>query len=658
MLKFFRSKKILYALSFIVFSFSFFLFSSNAVLANINGNIINWSGGYYILGSLAGTVPTGNNQILFCEIVSSNEYPTSIRWGTQELTNITKNDNVSYWYLVAPNQGNYTLGYTVPNYPLYAIHCDIIDNIDQTNPIIATSTKSNTAITTYTSQTAGNQIMMNYYSLSTATDTVTDSSGNWTQYRSDNAHARFGWIGAFYGTTDTNKQISTNIQNTAQYIITEFKNVPPSPTGTITLGTPETVYGKIGGNWNIPISWNWCGSAITPSGLYATAEDSTGTSYADGIDGESNPHLTIIPSGFIGPNECKGSGYLSGSVLTNTQSSGSGYLVLYDDNGQIATSSNFNYTINTGGQPNIYIDNSIVSPLKITTTGTGTTTLPISYNFDGLAWQGGKVCAVNLTSEEKISETCNTITATSSLININYPNPNGGLTVNLKYVLFSSGGYNLLESQPFQLIWGTGGVTNTILTNALGTSTSAIVCSTNEWATPDPVLDFGFATSSLSAFNFTKIRCSIEKSGLDIAIKIGQIPASFLKTLGNTISNIFPFNLPIGILKSWYDSETIALPSNLQFLTPEDANGNLTIEIPASIGGTTSTIEIIGPTVFQNNTNLNGMFNNIKALSTYLIWFGLIGEIFILGRNIIDDLSEGENYNIGQKEIDKEKRNK
>lgn len=391
----------------------------------------------------------------------------------------------------------------------------------------------------------------------------------------------------------------------------------PTVSGTVYWAGVGSIFGRLGGQWYVPIHYDVCASYDDINDLTASTD----------MDGEGNPSVEIIhdKTTFIGPQACRGTAFMVGSVLATSDQTGTTTIQLITNaDGVIATSSVYNYQINNGA-PTAYIDNSIISPLKIDFNSSSTTTLPFSYDLTGLDWSGGQICVYNKDASIK-TDYCVSITATSGLAYMDFPNPPSSYILNGSYRFYNSGGNVLLESDPFQLVWYGAYVSG--LSDLLGTSTAAMVCTPAEWASSDW---------------WTQIRCSTFKTGLDIADKISHIVSVAVSGLIWLIGKLFPFSVAADFYNSWQASETTALPAELDWLNIVDSTGNLHLAFPAQwVGGSTSTDYVIfGPDVFTpSGSRLADFFAGIKVLSKYLMWAGFIFALWRFAHDLYEDLKE------------------
>jgi len=396
-----------------------------------------------------------------------------------------------------------------------------------------------------------------------------------------------------------------------------------SPTGVIYWAGVGTQYGQIGGEWNVPFYWNACEDYADINELYAYTN----------MDGEANPsnyYLIYDKSTFIGPQLCSGIAYLTGSVIATTNQSGTTTIWLgTDTETELKESSEFNYIINLGGQSGNYIDNSIISPLTIDPAN-ATTTLSFTYDFTDLAWESGEVCVYNMASNST-TDYCTEITTATGIETMDFPPVESShYQLNAKYVLYSSGGTALLSSNPFTINFNNPFPESTF-SEFFGTSTAAMVCTAEEWASGDW---------------WTALRCNTGKTILDIAETISNATKRAVVSIISMLSNVFPFNIPVKILENWNASENQNLPSELSWLELQDESGNIYLTMPSQWSESTTTIAIWGPTLWTQSTPLNNLFTGIKTLSKYLMWAGFIFLIIKFAKKIMEDLNKDEDINL------------
>lgn len=245
-------------------------------------------------------------------------------------------------------------------------------------------------------------------------------------------------------TTPSNRFWQDSVAYNLRTIGTVNGTVTPTINGTVYWAGVGSQYGKIGALWSVPFYWNVCSSYGSINDLYA--------SFRDGIydEGESI-NLIKDKTTFIGAQKCSGISYYNLPVQETSPSTFNGHLALYTTtDGDISTSSDFNVIVNYGGTTENFLDASIVSPLHLNY-GVGTTTLPFSYDFTGMAYSSSTVCIYNEVS--KTSSNCVAITAANGIGLINFPDPLTEFTLNAHYVLYSSGGVNLMSSDSFIINW-------------------------------------------------------------------------------------------------------------------------------------------------------------------------------------------------------------
>lgn len=408
-----------------------------------------------------------------------------------------------------------------------------------------------------------------------------------------------------------------------QGLIDEIISTTPSISGLVYWGGVGTQYGKIGTNWAVPYYWDLCDSyndLITASSsvwLIST------------IDGD-NLAKQLFYYDLIGPQNCKGSGFLNGEISATTTATGTAFLSLVDDpvSGEIyATSSPFNWVVNNGGDSTNFINSSIISPLKLPLTGQATTTLPFSYDFTGLAYSGGQVCVINRQSNTK-TDICVNITAVSGVESMPFANPSTNYSLYGKYGLYSSTGSLLLTSDNFQLTWYE--LPKITFEQFTATSSHFMACSAAEWED---------VASTDNWFNFSGLKCNTLVTLIDLANSIANAPATMAQGTLDQLKTLFPFNIPSGIIQSWNDSAVETLPGELAFLNIQDGNGNVYITLPSNLFGATSTVAVWGPVIFNESNGVHTVLDNIRILSKYLLWLLVVIEIIAIGKQIISDIS-------------------
>jgi hypothetical protein len=169
---------------------------------------------------------------------------------------------------------------------------------------------------------------------------------------------------------------------------------------------------------------------------------------------------------------------------------------------------------------------------------------------------------------------------------------------------------------------------------------SRLACSDEEWATPDPVIgiDWLSATTSVPAFNFTKIKCNIVKQYYISMFSIRDQAKSAGVNAGEALGNMFPFNFSTALKNAWTQSASSTMPTGLEFLNTENASG--TISIPVKIGNATGTVPIWGTAIFHNNASSTAAFNSIRTVSTWLIRLAFFALIIFLGSKIYHEFNQ------------------
>jgi len=171
---------------------------------------------------------------------------------------------------------------------------------------------------------------------------------------------------------------------------------------------------------------------------------------------------------------------------------------------------------------------------------------------------------------------------------------------------------------------------------------SRLACSDEEWATPDPVIgiDWLSATTSVPAFNFTKIKCQIIKqyyiSMFSLRDQVKSMGASSASVLGN----MFPFNFSTAIKNAWTQSASSTLPTGLEFLNSSNASG--TISIPVTIGNASGSVPIWGTAIFNKNASSTAAYNSIRTVSTWLIRLAFFFLVFLLGSKIYHEFNQSK----------------
>jgi len=180
-------------------------------------------------------------------------------------------------------------------------------------------------------------------------------------------------------------------------------------------------------------------------------------------------------------------------------------------------------------------------------------------------------------------------------------------------------------------------------------SAKNLACTDAEWNTPDPVLDFGFATTSIPFFNLTRLKCQAIKALYIVAFGIRNTATTLVKSAGSQLAAIFPFNIPVKIKESWDASASSTMPGALSWLDITDASGNAYIYVPHDWTGQASDTPVLvwGTDVFTPSGSTSAtLFGHIRSLSTYLLWAMFIWGVWNRARKIyakIDDSASSRN---------------
>jgi hypothetical protein len=171
---------------------------------------------------------------------------------------------------------------------------------------------------------------------------------------------------------------------------------------------------------------------------------------------------------------------------------------------------------------------------------------------------------------------------------------------------------------------------------------SKLACSDEEWATPDPVIgiDWLSATTSVAAFNFTKIKCQIIKQYYISMFSLRDQIKSAGHNSATVLGNMFPFNFSTAIKNAWTQSASSTLPTGLEFLNSSNASG--TISIPVTIGNASGSVPIWGTAIFNKNASSTAAYNSIRTVSTWLIRLAFFALVFLLGSKIYHEFNQSK----------------
>lgn len=150
-----------------------------------------------------------------------------------------------------------------------------------------------------------------------------------------------------------------------------------------------------------------------------------------------------------------------------------------------------------------------------------------------------------------------------------------------------------------------------------------LACTDTEWATPDPVIgiDWLNATTSIPAFNFKVIGCTIVQKYWIFTFNIRDTAKSSMGGYAAGTNTIFPYNFATQIQTSWVASASSTMPSSLAWLNSADSNGNVNISVFNNSSSTAATSTVIwGTAIFSQNASTTAAYAGIRAFTTYLLW--------------------------------------
>lgn len=399
----------------------------------------------------------------------------------------------------------------------------------------------------------------------------------------------------------------------------------------VILSSENKLTGTLGGNWTIPFYYNFCADyGYLTTTLYAKIE--IGDDY----------FWTQIYDPNNLPQQCSGIKYLTTQISATTTDSGTTHADIVDDPVSLevyAESQTIDWEINNGLSSNDYLDSLVLSPLVIQNGTATTTTIDFAYSVANLNYASSSVCFFNDESQNTTSF-CSSLSATAGVGSIVLTNPSVSDSITGSFVLLLNDTI-ILRSKSFIINWF--GYSQQSLENYLGTSTEMIVCSAEEWNTPDPVwgIDWLSATTSVPALNFTKLKCYFFLGILNIADGIANAPNRTYQSSKEALLTLFPINIPAQIKKSWDESATTTLPADLAFLDIADNDGNISLTLPSQFFDSTTTIPIWGEQIYGENEGVENAIGNIKSLSKYLLWVLFIFEIMAIGWKVWHDI-DGE----------------
>lgn len=128
-----------------------------------------------------------------------------------------------------------------------------------------------------------------------------------------------------------------------------------------------------------------------------------------------------------------------------------------------------------------------------------------------------------------------------------------------------------------------------------------LACTPDEWA---------------STNWWTDLRCQIAKRLYIASFGVRDWSKDNISSKGTIIKSVFPYSVSNDINKSWVNSASATLPSNLAWINGADGSGNIKISV---FGAATSTT-IWGPAIFSQNASTTEAFANVKNITTYILW--------------------------------------
>lgn len=262
-----------------------------------------------------------------------------------------------------------------------------------------------------------------------------------------------------------------------------------------------------------------------------------------------------------------------------------------------------------------------------------TTSIPFSYNFTGISDISTSTYTIWIYNDDNHTKTTfNTkeFGTTSGTSSINIANGYYDDIYNLSIILERDNDYStIIKSNKFKLTFGGQEINENIgtINQIFGTTTSAIVCSAEEWA------DGNW---------WTVLKCSTLKTILDIVEKIINGLKTIANTFINILKNVFPFNFIFKVAECWNNSSITGSPTGTDIGTFTDENDNLYITVPKEWNGTATDTDIIvfGEDLFENKATAFFMFT--KLLSKFLMWGLFILYLINLAKHKIDELKNEE----------------
>lgn len=155
-------------------------------------------------------------------------------------------------------------------------------------------------------------------------------------------------------------------------------------------------------------------------------------------------------------------------------------------------------------------------------------------------------------------------------------------------------------------------------------------CTNEEWATPDPQVNFGFGVWTFPALNMTRLHCAAELAAMELGTAVIDKMTGYFTKVSNMLKNVFPFNIYSNLSESWINSKYTEVLPELSFLSP--VNGNLSVQIPNGTVGSSTSFVLWGSGIFTSPTTLGAdnankasqLFGAIRTIIKWALW-GLFG---------------------------------
>jgi hypothetical protein len=173
-------------------------------------------------------------------------------------------------------------------------------------------------------------------------------------------------------------------------------------------------------------------------------------------------------------------------------------------------------------------------------------------------------------------------------------------------------------------------------------------CTNEEWATPDPQVNFGFGVWTFPALNMTKLHCAAELAAMELGTAVIDKMTGYFTKVSNMLKNVFPFNIYTNLNESWKDSKYTEVLPELSFLSP--VNGNLSVQVPNGTVGSSTPFVLWGSGIFTSPTTLGAdnankasqLFGAIRTIIKWALW-GLFGFWVVRnGQAFVKKMTGGE----------------